>query len=389
MQRARAALQAYRLSLPHERRVLFDRYRLEDIAVKAVGIGSVGTYCFVGLFFSAESQPLLLQFKEACPSVWRLTPARASSKTRGSASITGQRLMQSSSDIFLGWTRGQKGRDFFVRQMRDMKMSAPIEGITPARLKRYAQWCGQTLARAHAKSGDAALISGYLGKSDSFDQAIGKFAVTYADQNAKDYAALLAAYKSGRITALMEEEVTGDWGNYRPCAVSASCSVSTSYENGVAHCRQHIAGEDSQMTRVLRPTSPSTRARSVSGIPMGVGLMNLMPRLPVTQLMRGKLAASRFPRGSDSHDRPVGVAVDQHGDQSAVDQVRPAAVFGIGYVLGHDMHAVLMPVALDVQPVGVAAAAAVANAIRARRRLAGRYRGWTCVDVPKYSNYCL
>jgi len=206
MQRARAALQAYRLSLPHERRVLFDRYRLEDIAVKAVGIGSVGTYCFVGLFFSAENQPLLLQFKEACPSVLAPYAGKSEFENQGQRVVTGQRLMQSSSDIFLGWTRGQKGRDFFVRQMRDMKMSAPIEGITPARLKRYAQWCGQTLARAHAKSGDAALISGYLGKSDSFDQAIGKFAVTYADQNAKDYAALLAAYKSGRITALMEEE---------------------------------------------------------------------------------------------------------------------------------------------------------------------------------------
>ncbi|MGH8412290.1 MAG: DUF2252 family protein, partial [Pseudomonas sp.] len=162
--------------------------------------------CFVGLFFSAENQPLLLQFKEACPSVLAPYAGKSEFENQGQRVVTGQRLMQSSSDIFLGWTRGQKGRDFFVRQMRDMKMSAPIEGITAARLKRYAQWCGQTLARAHAKSGDAALISGYLGKSDSFDQAIGKFAVTYADQNAKDYAALLAAYKSGRITALMEEE---------------------------------------------------------------------------------------------------------------------------------------------------------------------------------------
>lgn len=206
VQRAREALQDYRLSLPHERRVLFDRYRLEDIAVKAVGIGSVGTYCFVGLFFSAENHPLLLQFKEACPSVLAPYAGKSEFDNQGQRVVTGQRLMQSSSDIFLGWTRGQNGRHFFVRQLRDMKMSAPIEGITAARLKRYAEWCGQTLARAHAKSGDAALISGYLGKTDSFDQAIGKFAVAYADQNAKDYAALLAAERSGRITALMEEE---------------------------------------------------------------------------------------------------------------------------------------------------------------------------------------
>jgi uncharacterized protein (DUF2252 family) len=206
LQRAREALQDYRLSLPHERRVLFDRYRLEDIAVKAVGIGSVGTYCFVGLFFSAENQPLLLQFKEACPSVLAPYAGKSEFENQGQRVVTGQRMMQSSSDIFLGWTRGQNGRDFFVRQLRDMKMSAPIEGITAARLKRYSHWCAQTLARAHANSGDAALISGYLGKSDSFDQAIGKFAVTYAEQNAKDYAALLAAYRSGRITALMEED---------------------------------------------------------------------------------------------------------------------------------------------------------------------------------------
>ncbi|WP_460164207.1 DUF2252 family protein [Pseudomonas sp. S2_F03] len=114
--------------------------------------------------------------------------------------------MQSSSDIFLGWTRGKNDRHFFVRQLRDMKMSAPIEGMSAARMKMYAEWCGHHLARAHAKSGDAALISGYLGKTDSFDQVIGKFAIAYANQNAKDHAALIAAEKSGRINALREEE---------------------------------------------------------------------------------------------------------------------------------------------------------------------------------------
>jgi uncharacterized protein (DUF2252 family) len=204
--RVQLALQVYRLSLPDERRVLFDRYRLEDFAVKAVGIGSVGTQCFVGLFFSAENHPLLLQFKEACPSVLAPYAGKSVYENQGQRVVTGQRLMQSSSDIFLGWAQGERGRQFFVRQLRDMKMSAPIEGASSAQMKMYAELCGLTLARAHAKSGDAALISGYLGKSDSFDQAIGKFALTYADQNAKDHAALVAAEKSGRIKALREED---------------------------------------------------------------------------------------------------------------------------------------------------------------------------------------
>ena len=201
------ALAGYRSTLSDERRVLFDRYRMEDIAVKAVGIGSVGTRCFVGLFFSAENHPLLLQFKEACPSV--LEPYAGTSKyeNKGQRVVMGQRLMQSSSDIFLGWTHGRSGRDFFVRQLRDMKMSAPItEGATAAQAMLYAELCGRTLARAHAKSGDAALISGYLGKSNTFDHATGEFAMAYAEQNEKDYAALVKAVKAGRIKALVEEE---------------------------------------------------------------------------------------------------------------------------------------------------------------------------------------
>lgn len=205
-QNVKIALDDYRISLPHERRVLFDRYRMEDIAVKAVGIGSVGTYCFVGLFFSAENHPLLLQFKEASPSVLEPYAGKSTYANNGQRVVTGQRLMQSSSDIFLGWTQGKNGRHFFVRQLRDMKMSAPIERATAAQLKMYAEMCGMTLARSHAKSGDAAMISGYLGKSDEFDKAIGKFAMAYANQNAKDHAALVAAERSGRIKALIEEE---------------------------------------------------------------------------------------------------------------------------------------------------------------------------------------
>ena len=205
-QAIREALAAYRSSLPDERRLLLDRYRLEDIAIKAVGIGSVGTRCWVGLFFSAENHPLLLQFKEACPSVLEPYAGKSQFKNHGQRVVTGQRLMQSASDIFLGWTHGREGRHFYVRQLRDMKLSAPIEGASALQHLLYAELCGRTLAHTHAKSGDAALISGYLGKSEAFDQAIGEFALTYADQNEKDHAALVAAVKAGRIKALVEEE---------------------------------------------------------------------------------------------------------------------------------------------------------------------------------------
>ena len=179
---------------------------MEDIAVKAVGIGSVGTRCFVGLFFSAENHTLLLQFKEACPSVLEPYAGKSVYENHGQRVVTGQRLMQSASDIFLGWTHGREGRHFFVRQLRDMKMSAPVEGASTAQVLLYAELCGRTLARAHAKSGDAALISGYLGKSDAFDRAVAEFSLAYAEQNEKDHAALVAAVKAGRIKALVEEE---------------------------------------------------------------------------------------------------------------------------------------------------------------------------------------
>ena len=206
-EKVRDGLEIYRSSLPEERRLLFDRYRLEDIAVKAVGIGSVGTVCMVALFFSAENHPLLLQFKEAGPSVLEPFAGKSEYENHGNRVVTGQRLMQSSSDIFLGWTRGKKGRDFYVRQMRDMKMSAPLEGATPQQLGLYAELCGRTLARSHAKSGDAALISGYLGKGPQFDEALAEFAMSYAEQNEQDHGALVKAVKSGKVEALVEDQM--------------------------------------------------------------------------------------------------------------------------------------------------------------------------------------
>jgi uncharacterized protein (DUF2252 family) len=199
------ALVEYRRTLSDERRVLFDRYRFEDSALKVVGIGSVGTRCYIALFFAEDNEPLVLQFKEARRSVLEPYVQKSKYENQGERVVMGQRLMQSSSDIFLGWACGRRGFDFYVRQLRDMKMSIPIAGVSAVQLERYAETCGWTLARAHAKSGDAATISGYLGKNNAFDKAMAKFGVAYADQTEKDYAALVKAVRSGRIEALAEE----------------------------------------------------------------------------------------------------------------------------------------------------------------------------------------
>jgi uncharacterized protein (DUF2252 family) len=204
-ERVQEGLSAYRQSLSDERRVLLDRYRLEDSALKVVGIGSVGTRCCIGLLVSEGDHPLILQFKEAGRSVLEPYTDRSPYDNQGQRIVMGQRLMQSSSDIFLGWARGRQGYDFYVRQLRDMKMSFPIEDVTAVQLTRYAEMCGQTLGRAHAKSGDAATISGYLGKGDNVDRAMRTFALAYADQTEQDHAALLKAVRDGRVEALAGE----------------------------------------------------------------------------------------------------------------------------------------------------------------------------------------
>ena len=159
------------------------------------------------LFMAADNDPLFLQIKQANASVLEPYAGKSVYSNHGQRVVMGQRLMQAASDMMLGWTEGKlRGRHFYVRQLRDMKMSAPVEGASAEQHMLYAELCGRTLAHAHAKSGDAVLISGYLGKSDAFDQAIGEFALAYADQNEKDHAALVAAVKAGRIKALVEEE---------------------------------------------------------------------------------------------------------------------------------------------------------------------------------------
>lgn len=207
-QRMREGLEDYRQTLSDERRVLLDRYRMEDYAMKVVGIGSVGTHCAIILMFSEENHPLILQVKEARRSVLEPYTQQSQYDNQGQRVVVGQRLMQSSSDIFLGWVRSrQMGYDFFLRQLRDMKFSIPVEGASAGQLQRYAEYCGWTLARAHAKSGDAATISGYLGKGPQFDQAMGEFALAYADQTERDHAALVKAVKTGRVEALVEEDL--------------------------------------------------------------------------------------------------------------------------------------------------------------------------------------
>ena len=167
---------AYRETLPDDRRVLLDRYRIVDFAVKVVGVGSVGTFCGIALLMAEDDDPLFLQVKEARASVLEPYLGKSAYPNGGQRVVVGQRLMQSASDIFLGWTAGQRGRHFYFRQLRDMKIKFLVEIFNPATMLDYAALCGRTLARAHARSGDAAMIAGYVGKSDVFDKAVARFA---------------------------------------------------------------------------------------------------------------------------------------------------------------------------------------------------------------------
>jgi uncharacterized protein (DUF2252 family) len=189
-------------SVSDDRRALLDRFRLVDVARKVVGVGSVGTRCFIALFVGTTlGDPLFLQIKEAEQSVLAEHLAPSSHRHQGRRVVTGQQLMQAASDIFLGWATGPGGRHFYWRQLRDMKGSVDISRLTTPMLLRYAQLCGATLARAHARSGPRAAIAGYLGRGEVFDQAVARWALGYADQTGADHAALVAAIETGRVTA--------------------------------------------------------------------------------------------------------------------------------------------------------------------------------------------
>ncbi|NUP42518.1 MAG: DUF2252 domain-containing protein [Streptomyces sp.] len=195
----------YRSTLSEERRLLLDRYRFVDAARKVVGVGSVGLRCFVVLLTGRDqSDPLFLQIKEARKSVWEQHLPHGPYVHPGHRVVAGQRLLQAASDIFLGWMSGPQGRAFYWRQLRDMKGSADVAGMSPADLLGYARLCGTALARAHARSGDRIAIAAYLGGADTFEQAVADFALAYADQTAADHAALGAAIAAGVVAAAPE-----------------------------------------------------------------------------------------------------------------------------------------------------------------------------------------
>lgn len=209
------ALQEYRTTLSDDRRYLLETYRFVDLARKVVGVGSVGTRCWLALFVGRdENDPLFLQIKEAETSVLERFLGASDYPEHGQRVVEGQRLMQASSDIFLGWHRvkaeesiDSRQHDYYVRQLWDGKGSAPVETMTPRSMGRYGEMCGWTLARAHARSGDPVAIEAYLGTGTKFDRAITAFSRAYADQNDKDHQALVDAIAGGRLPS-MEEPVT-------------------------------------------------------------------------------------------------------------------------------------------------------------------------------------
>ena len=193
--------ETYRQSLAHDVCALFDRYRLVDWVVKVVGVGSVGTRCAAALFLADDDDPLILQMKEAGPSVLEAFQKSSTTESHGMRVVAGQRTMQAASDLFLGWT-SEGGRDYYIRQLRDMKGVPDLEDMGDHQLSEFARFCGRTLAGAHARSGVAAQIAGYLGVNDSFDEAIVEFSHAYADRTVDYHRQLTEAIASGRLEAL-------------------------------------------------------------------------------------------------------------------------------------------------------------------------------------------
>jgi uncharacterized protein (DUF2252 family) len=203
----RTLIGGYRETLEFDRRILLEQFRLVDFARKVVGVGSVGTRAWIALLLGRDNQdPLFLQVKEAEPSVLEEALGPSEFSNHGERVVTGQRLMQASSDIFLGWVHIAAGldgqaRDFYLRQLKDWKGSVEVEQMIPKGMSLYGRLCGWTLARAHARSGDRIAIATYLGKGDTFDQALLAFSRAYADQNERDYRALVKAVDSGWVVA--------------------------------------------------------------------------------------------------------------------------------------------------------------------------------------------
>jgi uncharacterized protein (DUF2252 family) len=200
----RRAFASYRESLLEHHRRLLDRYELVDIAIKVVGVSSVGTRCSVMLMMAGDKDPLFLQVKEARQSVLEPYAGKSVYANHGQRVVMGQRRMQTASDLFLGWTRAFHHRDYYVRQLRDMKIKPLVELFPPSVMMQYADLCGRILARAHARCSQPALISGYLGRSDKFDEAVADFAVAYADQTERDHRAFERAVRVGKLEVVVE-----------------------------------------------------------------------------------------------------------------------------------------------------------------------------------------
>ncbi|MEN2398335.1 DUF2252 domain-containing protein [Flavobacterium sp. MC2016-06] len=205
LKEAEIVYQRYIKSLSEDKQVLLQRYSLHDLAIKVVGVGSVGTLCGISLLMSATGEPLFLQFKEARKSVLEpFVKTKGKYEHQGERIVMGQKLMQSASDMFLGWTDGPNGRFFYMRQLRDAKIKPVLEIMKPENLKDYAKACGWALARAHARTGDAAVLSGYIGNGNKFANAIAGFSTLYAAQNEGDYNKMLKAIKEGRLPIAAE-----------------------------------------------------------------------------------------------------------------------------------------------------------------------------------------
>lgn len=194
-----SAFQKYLQTLSHDRKVLLSRYKIQDVAMKVVGVGSVGTWCGIALLMSATGDPLFLQFKQAYKSVLEPFAGKSLFTNSGQRVVEGQKLMQAASDIFLGWTVGKEKRHFYIRQLRDAKVKPLLEIMDFENFASYARVCGWALARAHAKAGDASMLKGYMGTSNEFEEAIADFAVAYSRQNELDYHTLIDAVKHGTI----------------------------------------------------------------------------------------------------------------------------------------------------------------------------------------------
>jgi len=200
------AFARYRETLVPERRVLLDRFPIHDMALKVVGVGSVGTLCAVILLMANEDDPLFPQVKEATASVLEAYAGKSAYPNHGERVVRGTLLMQAASDHFLGWTEGKGGRHFYIRQLRDMKTKILVEVFDVLDMMEYAEICGFTLARAHARSAEPVLISGYLGRSDTFDKAIASFSVAYADQSESDHGVLMEAVRRGDLEVEVEPD---------------------------------------------------------------------------------------------------------------------------------------------------------------------------------------